>query len=98
MRRSPLVEICTSRSLLPGPPYGTIAFFGEGIAVGSDREWLSFLASAGAVLLTFLAGAELDPAVMRTKISEVSLVGLRSGSSRPSRPGPPSRRCSSAGR
>jgi len=35
-----------------------------------------FLASAGAVLLTFLAGAELDPTVMRTKLKEVSVVGI----------------------
>ena len=36
-------------------------------AFGSDLEWVRFLASFGAVLLTFLAGAELDPKVIRTK-------------------------------
>ena len=36
---------------------------------------LRFLASTGAVLLTFLAGAELEPAVMRRKWKEVSVVG-----------------------
>jgi Kef-type K+ transport system membrane component KefB len=45
-------------------------------ALGSNMEWLRFLASAGAVLLTFLAGAELDPAVMKTKLREVTVVGL----------------------
>jgi glutathione-regulated potassium-efflux system ancillary protein KefC len=30
----------------------------------------------GSVVLTFLAGAELDPAVLRQKRREVSLVGL----------------------
>lgn len=45
-------------------------------ALGAQSDWLRFLASIGAVLLTFLAGAELDPAAMRTKASEVSVVGL----------------------
>jgi glutathione-regulated potassium-efflux system ancillary protein KefC len=50
-------------------------FFGAG-SLGSGQPWLQFLASAGAVLLTFLAGAELDPVVMRTKLAEVSIVGV----------------------
>ncbi len=45
-------------------------------AVRNQEEWLNFLAASGAVLLTFLAGAELDPAVMRTKLREVWVVGL----------------------
>ena len=44
-------------------------------AIGADLPWLKFLASTGAVLLTFLAGAELEPAVMRRKWKEVSIVG-----------------------
>ena len=35
-----------------------------------------FLASSGAVLLTFLAGAELEPDVLRSKLKEVTVVGL----------------------
>ncbi|OGX07384.1 MAG: potassium transporter Kef [Omnitrophica WOR_2 bacterium GWA2_47_8] len=50
-------------------------FFGPN-AFGSNLEWLRFLASSGAVLLTFLAGAELDPRVIRTKWKEVMAVGL----------------------
>src|SRR3989338_5594972 len=50
-------------------------FFGPN-AFGSNLEWLRFLASSGAVLLTFLAGAELDPRVIRTKWKEVVIVGL----------------------
>ena len=50
-------------------------FYGHG-ALGSDLEWLKFLASSGAVMLTFLAGAELDPRVIRTKWVEVGVVGL----------------------
>jgi len=50
-------------------------FFGKD-AMGADLPWLKFLASTGAVLLTFLAGAELDPSVMRRKWKEVSVVGV----------------------
>ncbi len=45
-------------------------------AVRNQEEWLKFLAASGSVLLTFLAGAELDPAVMRAKLREVWVVGL----------------------
>jgi Kef-type K+ transport system membrane component KefB len=44
-------------------------------ALGTDEGWLRFLAGAGAVLLTFLAGAELEPAVLRSKAREVLVVG-----------------------
>ena len=44
--------------------------------LAADSDWIRFLASSGAVVLTFLAGAELDPQVMRTKLQEVSVVGL----------------------
>lgn len=66
-----LVEICA----------GVIAaniislFFGPD-AFGSNLEWLRFLAGAGAIMLTFLAGAELEPRVIRSKWKEVILVGL----------------------
>ena len=43
---------------------------------GSSKEWLKFLASSGAILLTFLAGAELDPKVMRSKKLEVTIIGI----------------------
>ena len=66
-----LVEICV------GVAVAAIASsLGRLDALGSNMEWLRFLASAGAVLLTFLAGAELDPAVMKTKLREVTVVGL----------------------
>jgi Kef-type K+ transport system membrane component KefB len=45
-------------------------------ALGANQDWLRFVASVGAVLLTFLAGAELDPAAMKAKIKEVTVVGL----------------------
>jgi Kef-type K+ transport system membrane component KefB len=45
-------------------------------ALGAHHEWLKFLASSGAVMLTFLAGAELEPEVIRMKWKEVTVVGL----------------------
>lgn len=63
-----LVEICVG--------VAAAAAFGKEEMPGANLEWLRFLASSGAVLLTFLAGAELDPDVLRTKIREVTAVGL----------------------
>src|SRR5437867_4623189 len=51
------------------------AFIG-GATLGTDQSWIKFLASTGAILLTFLAGAELDPVVMRTRWKETMTVGL----------------------
>lgn len=45
-------------------------------AMGSQESWIRFLAGTGAILLTFLAGAELEPSVMRRKWKEVTLVGF----------------------
>jgi len=46
------------------------------LAMGVDQEWVKFLAGAGAIVLTFLAGAELDPGVFRRKWKEATAVGL----------------------
>ncbi len=43
---------------------------------GGDLPWLRFLAASGAVVLTFLAGAELEPEVLRAKWKEVSAGGV----------------------
>jgi glutathione-regulated potassium-efflux system ancillary protein KefC len=45
-------------------------------ALGAKSEWIAFLAGTGAIVLTFLAGAELDPAIFRTKSKEAFVVGL----------------------
>jgi Kef-type K+ transport system membrane component KefB len=45
-------------------------------ALGTKSEWITFLAGAGAIVLTFLAGAELDPGIFRTKWKEATVVGL----------------------
>ncbi|HEY8161621.1 MAG: cation:proton antiporter [Methylocystis sp.] len=62
---------------------GTIAQLIIGAAIGSavlgtDESWIKFLSGAGAIVLTFLAGAELDPVVFRTKWKEAVAVGLAS--------------------
>lgn len=37
--------------------------------------WMDFLAAFGGILLTFLAGAEVDPAILRSKLKESLLIG-----------------------
>lgn len=66
-----LVEICVGVAAA-----AVAAALGKADALGSDQEWLRFLAASGAVLLTFLAGAELEPRTIRSKLKEVSVVGL----------------------
>src|SRR5215470_10315964 len=49
---------------------GTVAqlIFGAVIGsavLGTDESWIKFLSGVGAIVLTFLAGAELDPAVFK---------------------------------
>ena len=44
--------------------------------VGASQTWIGFLAGSGAVLLTFLAGTELDPHVLKKNWKEISIIGL----------------------
>ena len=60
---------------------GTIAQVIIGVALGGallagDATWIKFLSGAGAILLTFLAGAELDPAVFRRQWKQATAIGL----------------------
>ena len=62
---------------------GTIAQLIIGAVVGSavlgtDESWIKFLSGIGAIVLTFLAGAELDPEVFRRKWKEATAIGLAS--------------------
>ena len=62
---------------------GTVAqlIFGAVIGsavLGTDESWIKFLSGIGAIVLTFLAGAELDPAVFKLKWKEAIAVGLAS--------------------
>jgi Kef-type K+ transport system membrane component KefB len=54
---------------------------GVGVLAGNflhlrPNEWVNFLASVGSVLLTFLAGAEIDPDVLRANLKESLLIGF----------------------
>jgi glutathione-regulated potassium-efflux system ancillary protein KefC len=51
------------------------AAFARGGLLG-NTEWITFLAGTGAIVLTFLAGAELDPTIFRTKWRESLVIGL----------------------
>jgi len=60
---------------------GTVAQLLIGAALGAqflgtDDGWIRFLASIGAVLLTFLAGAELDPQHLRQNWQEATVTGM----------------------
>ncbi|MGD0520499.1 MAG: cation:proton antiporter [Terracidiphilus sp.] len=52
-----------------------VAFFAQGGLLG-NTEWIKFLAGTGAIVLTFLAGAELDPTIFKTKWRESLVIGL----------------------
>src|SRR6266852_7123021 len=59
---------------------GTVAQLIIGAALGgaglaAQTPWVGFLAGTGAIVLTFLAGAELDPMVFRVKWKEATVVG-----------------------
>lgn len=56
---------------------GTLAgaFLGTAL-LGVDETWIRFLAGAGAIMLTFLAGAELDPDSFRRQWKEATAIGL----------------------
>lgn len=47
-----------------------------GTTLGSDQPWIKFLAGTGAIVLTFLAGAEIDPDLFKSKWKEATAIGL----------------------
>ncbi len=54
-----------------------------GVAAGNiwevpQTEWTGFLASVGAVMLTFLAGVDIDTKVLKTKLLETVSIGFMS--------------------
>jgi glutathione-regulated potassium-efflux system ancillary protein KefC len=60
---------------------GTVAQLLIGAALGGallagDATWIKFLSGAGAILLTFLAGAELDPAAFKAQWKATTGIGL----------------------
>src|SRR6516225_8184776 len=66
-----LTEICvgTAAQLILGTAFGATV-------LGSDEGWIKFLAGVGAIMLTFLAGAELDPIVFKKKWKEATALGI----------------------
>jgi Kef-type K+ transport system membrane component KefB len=65
------IVVGTIAQLVIGAVVGTAA-------LGAGEPWIKFLSGTGAIVLTFLAGAELDPEVFRLKWKEASAVGLAS--------------------
>lgn len=60
---------------------GTVAQLLIGALVGTallatDSIWIKYLSGTGAIVLTFLAGAELDPDVFRRQWKETTVIGL----------------------
>jgi Kef-type K+ transport system membrane component KefB len=56
---------------------------GVGVLAGNflhltPNDWVNFLAGIGSVLLTFLAGAEIDPDALRANLKESLLIGFSS--------------------
>lgn len=47
-----------------------------GASLGSNEPWIKFLSGTGAIVLTFLAGAELDPVIFKAKWKEATAIGL----------------------
>lgn len=47
-----------------------------GISIGENDLWIKFIAGVGAIMLTFLAGAELEPDVLKTRWKETLGIGL----------------------
>jgi len=66
-----LVEICVGVGAA-----AVTGLWGLGDVLAPQSEWVRFLAASGAVVLTFLAGAELGPDVLRLKLTEVGAVGV----------------------
>jgi glutathione-regulated potassium-efflux system ancillary protein KefC len=66
-----LVEICVGVAAV-----AATGWLDLGDVFAANSEWVRFLAASGAVVLTFLAGAELDPDIVRMKLTEVSIVGM----------------------
>lgn len=60
-----LVEIC-------------VGFAGGNLFTLHSTAWIDFLAAVGSVLLTFLAGAEIDLAAVRSKWKETLSIGVAS--------------------
>ncbi|HOK26921.1 MAG TPA: cation:proton antiporter [Bacteroidales bacterium] len=62
--------------IIIGASIGFVAFklnYTDKLALNDD--WLKFCAGVGAIMLTFLSGAELNPDIMKIKFKEVAIIG-----------------------
>src|SRR6266436_5516371 len=75
------IVVGTIAQLIIGAAIGS-AVLGSAVlgsaVLGTDESWVKFLSGIGAIVLTFLAGAELDPVVFKLKWKEAALVGFAS--------------------
>ena len=63
------IVVGTVAQLIIGAAFGAAA-------LGVDQGWIKFLSAVGAVMLTFLAGVELDPEALRKNGKEAFGLGL----------------------
>ncbi|MBL1257762.1 cation:proton antiporter [Methylocystis sp. Sn-Cys] len=68
-----LVEIVVG--MVAGSALGALGYYG---AFSVQEPWVKAFAGIGAILLTFLAGAELDPDVFKMKWREAAAIGAAS--------------------
>jgi len=50
--------------------------FGGNLLGMTPNDWISYLAGVGAIVLTFLAGAEIDPSVIRRHVWSTMVIGV----------------------
>lgn len=73
------LRIATSLSeIIVGSLGGLVLLNLFGLNLDANDVWLKFLANTGAIILTFLAGAEIDPEVFVEKWKEATLIGFMS--------------------
>lgn len=63
------IVVGTVAQLIIGAAFG-------GTALGATVPWIAFLSGTGSIVLTFLAGAELDPDTFRTKWKATTAIGI----------------------
>ena len=63
--------------IIIGGVIGFIAFkIGFTNKLELDADWMKFIAGVAAIMLTFLAGSELNPDSLKSKFKEITIVGL----------------------
>jgi Kef-type K+ transport system membrane component KefB len=63
--------------IIIGAVIGFIAFkFGFFDKLTLNADWMKFIAGLAAIMLTFLAGSELNPDSLKSKLKEITVVGL----------------------